>query len=86
MSSFTIESRTARVAAPAVGSWRNVLVKSIGRGFAWIASRRRMRHDIDALMALDDRMLADIGLGRGDVEYVARYGRLPDRPEDRLGR
>jgi uncharacterized protein YjiS (DUF1127 family) len=33
-------------------------------------------------MALDDRMLADIGLTRGDLAYGARYGRLPSREHD----
>jgi hypothetical protein len=32
-----------------------------------------LRLGIDELMALDDRMLAGIGLVRGDVEHAARY-------------
>ena len=36
-----------------------------------------LRRSVEELMALDDRMLADIGLTRGNVEYAVRYGRLP---------
>ena len=42
-----------------------------------ISERRQMRRDAYALRALDDRILADIGLHRCEVEYAVRYGRQP---------
>ena len=35
------------------------------------------------LMALDDRMLRDIGLSRSEVECAVRHGRPLDRADDR---
>ena len=66
--------------------WWATLVKSVRRRIARIRSERRIRRDIDALMVLDGRMLADIGLSRGDVECAARYGQLPARANDRVCR
>ena len=48
----------------------------------WIVRRieaRRTRRQASELMALNDRMLADIGLTRGDVTRLARggWGMLP---------
>jgi len=42
-----------------------------------IARRSQRRHALSALAALDDRLLADIGLRRGDIE-LAVDGRLAD--------
>jgi uncharacterized protein YjiS (DUF1127 family) len=49
-----------------------------GRLAALIAGVRehfRIRRDIAVLSGLDDRMLADIGLKRTEIESAARYGR-----------
>ena len=35
----------------------------------------RMRRDLAMLQSLDDAMLHDIGLSRGEVEHVVRHGR-----------
>jgi uncharacterized protein YjiS (DUF1127 family) len=56
--------------------WQAAPVKAVNRLFAWIRNKRRIRRAIDELMALDDRMLSDIGLARGNIEHAARYGRL----------
>ena len=61
--------------AGAVQSWPAVLLNPIKRGIARIMERHRRRQDIDILLALDDRMLADIGLDRSEIEYVVRHGR-----------
>jgi uncharacterized protein YjiS (DUF1127 family) len=49
------------------------------RGLAWlvaaIAHELRIRRDMRQLAAMDDDMLKDIGLRRGEIEYTVRYGR-----------
>ena len=54
-----------------------VLVIAVKRLIAWIRNERRIRRGIRELSQLDDRMLADIGLRRGNVTHAARNGRLP---------
>lgn len=43
----------------------------------WLRRQWRIRRNIDRLSALDDRMLADIGITRDQVRDVAQIGRLP---------
>ena len=38
----------------------------------WLEDRRRYRATLRALEALDDELLADIGILRGEIEAVAR--------------
>lgn len=43
--------------------------------FCWVADKMRLHHDkreVRLLMRMDDNMLRDIGLTRGDVEWVVR--------------
>src|SRR5262245_38637494 len=40
---------------------------AVARAGSWLANAWRHRHDAAALARLDDRMLADIGLTRGDL-------------------
>ena len=54
------------------------LVRRLARLQAYAEKHR----SIDALLALDDRLLADIGLSRGARTYVAQHRRLPDRRND----
>ncbi len=42
------------------------------RSIEAIKREMRARHATDALMALDDRMLTDIGLARGEIRRVVR--------------
>jgi uncharacterized protein YjiS (DUF1127 family) len=73
----SIECRTLPAAAlSSAGSCRALLVNSIKQLIAWIRSTDRMRRAIHELMALDDRILADISLSRGGVMYAARHGSL----------
>jgi uncharacterized protein YjiS (DUF1127 family) len=58
-------------------SWKAALVNTVNRLVAWINSVRAIRSGIAELRAMDDRLLADIGLTREQVEYLSRYGRLP---------
>jgi uncharacterized protein YjiS (DUF1127 family) len=48
------------------------------RLFAYLAERRRIARTVAQLHGLSDRMLADIGLQRGDIARLARYGRDAD--------
>jgi uncharacterized protein YjiS (DUF1127 family) len=48
--------------------------QALRRLIAWFRKERRVRHGIDEMMALDDRLLDDIGLTRGSIEHAARYG------------
>jgi uncharacterized protein YjiS (DUF1127 family) len=45
---------------------------------------RELRRTVKELMALDDRILCDIGLRRSEVELAARFGRSFERYKDRL--
>jgi uncharacterized protein YjiS (DUF1127 family) len=82
MSSSTIAGTLARRAGLNAESWPAALARAMKLGIAGIGSRRRLRRDIDELRALDDRMLRDIGLRRGDIEYAVRSGRPFDRLND----
>jgi uncharacterized protein YjiS (DUF1127 family) len=79
MTTSTIEAPVARRADLNAESWPAALARPIKHWIAWIGSRRRLRRDVKELMALDDRILRDIGLNRSDVEHAARYGRAFDR-------
>jgi uncharacterized protein YjiS (DUF1127 family) len=61
------------------GSWWTAIAKSIRQRNERKRTERQFRRDIGALMIADDRLLADVGLTREEVEHVARYGRLPTR-------
>ena len=55
------------------------------RGFAqrldsWLAARKRVSQDLDALASMSDRELVDIGLDRASVNFVASGGRTRDYP------
>ena len=63
-----------------------MLANWIARLIDWIQSRRRARRDFAELMALDARMLTDIGLSREAIERAARCGRLRERRSDRASR
>jgi len=58
-------------------SWVTVLSKFAKRQITGIVEWRRIRREAEALLSMDDRTLADIGLRRCEVEYAARYGRRP---------
>lgn len=49
-----------------------ILARSIGRLREHLAEQRRYRATVNELSTLGDRELADIGLRRADIEFVAR--------------
>jgi len=84
MSNSAIETPVNRAAELNVLSWPTALARPIKQGIARIAARRELRRAVKELMALDDRILRDIGLRRSDVEFAARFGRSFERYKDRL--
>jgi hypothetical protein len=70
-----------------ISSWRSIsdLRKSrelrkdvasfLGRCFSHLAREYRIHCGVCAMMALDDRMLSDIGLTRTEIGPAALYGR-----------
>jgi uncharacterized protein YjiS (DUF1127 family) len=51
------------------------LAELVRRGVEWLVTKRRIRRGMNELSALDDRMLADIGLSRSGIDYTVRHGR-----------
>ena len=47
------------------------------RLFEWLTHQRKARRDMRVLLSFDDRMLADIGLSRGEINYAVMNGRIP---------
>jgi uncharacterized protein YjiS (DUF1127 family) len=84
MSNSAIETPVNRTAELNVPSWPTALARPIKQGLAWIAARQELHRAVKELMALDDRILRDIGLRRSDIELAARFGRSFDRYKDRL--
>jgi uncharacterized protein YjiS (DUF1127 family) len=66
-SAFDPSRRAKRAIGPLLASW-------IIRSIAWLEARHRTRRAVVELMAMDDRMLADIGVSRGEILHAARHG------------
>lgn len=77
MSNLTIAAALPRGAGPGRPSWPTALARPIRRGIGWIGHRRKLRRHADALMALDDHLLTDIGLRRGHIAFLAEYADVP---------
>ncbi|MBI1775315.1 MAG: DUF1127 domain-containing protein [Proteobacteria bacterium] len=54
----------------------------VGRLARRVAAWRERRATYAELVRLDDRMLADIGLNRGEIQAAAEFGQLPSRSHD----
>jgi uncharacterized protein YjiS (DUF1127 family) len=76
MSDRIIESPD-RSGSTAGRRWPALLLDLLGRGLRNVRQRRRYRRDLPVLLELDDHMLADIGLHRSDLAYIARHGTPP---------
>ncbi len=71
MTSTACSMAEEAISAERKASMPNLLV----RAFAAIAREVRLRRDLRNLQRLDDVMLQDIGLGRGELEDAVRHGR-----------
>jgi uncharacterized protein YjiS (DUF1127 family) len=60
--------------AATVSRWLGSLAHKGVQQMRRFANERCQRRAIRTLNKLDDRMLADLGLCRGDIENVVRYG------------
>jgi uncharacterized protein YjiS (DUF1127 family) len=65
-------------AASAIAVGGKVL-QLVSSAFGWVAEQRRVSRTIATLSSLSDATLRDIGIERGDIEQVARYGRTAFR-------
>jgi len=60
----------------------------VTRLLGWVKAARETRRATRELMALDDRLLADIGVRREEIEYAVLFGRgcnLPMSADHRQG-
>ena len=61
------------------GRWRSRSVSStLVELWARLVHLRNTSRAAARLAAMDDRMLKDIGISRGEIEYVVRHGRRWD--------
>jgi uncharacterized protein YjiS (DUF1127 family) len=86
MSSSAIETPMDGAAELNAACWPTALARPIKQGIARITARRELRRGAKELMALDDRMLRDIGLSRSEVALAAWLGKSFDRYKDRFRR
>ena len=56
-------------------AWERTGAGGLAHAAAAVARWRRLRRDARRLMAMDDCMLRDVGLGRGEIERAGRGGR-----------
>jgi len=77
MSSITIDFPAPAAKRGPLRSWLAFPAAAVRRSIARIRNMIQARRDTYALLQLDDRMLADIGLSRGEVAYAIRHGRRP---------
>ena len=65
-------------AASKLSDWLGNLARNGARFARAVAAERRLRRDIRTLQQLEERALRDMGLSRGEIERVVRYGRRLD--------
>jgi uncharacterized protein YjiS (DUF1127 family) len=63
--------------AQGIGSVRPSVLDLVRQMAEAVRREVRVRHDLATLQSLDDAMLHDIGLSRGEIEYAVRHGRFP---------
>ena len=70
IATHSLAGRTDRWSA-----FQHALAQRIKAIIASLAAERRRRQALHELHAFNDRMLADIGLTRGDIDNAVRFGR-----------
>ena len=75
--STAVSSRESRISGLAMIARLPMVTNAVSLCVAWIRHQHRLRRGHRRLMALDDHLLADIGLSRDQVERAARSGHLP---------
>jgi uncharacterized protein YjiS (DUF1127 family) len=65
--------------APVTTGWLAKVEHGARRAVASIRHWRQVRRNVALLSSLDDKMLADVGIMRDQVEFVARLGCVPDQ-------
>ena len=58
-----------------LAAWLRTVNRATVRLIDDLAARREQRSAVRALHKLDDHVLHDIGISRGEIEYVVRHGR-----------
>ena len=79
-SQTTALSRYAQ-GAPVTAGWLAGMIDTVSRFLTRIRHWRQVRHNIVLLSSLDDKVLADVGIMRDQVEYVARLGYVPEQSQ-----
>ena len=69
---MAVQDRAREVAGP---TWWARSREGLAHAAAAVSRWHRLRREARRLMALDDRMLRDVGLGRGEIKRAVRGGR-----------
>jgi uncharacterized protein YjiS (DUF1127 family) len=72
--STTVSTREMRITAPATTAGLAMVANTISRCVAWVRHQQSIRRDIATLMALDDHLLADMGLSSNTIRQAVRNG------------
>jgi uncharacterized protein YjiS (DUF1127 family) len=72
--STAISSGGAQIGAPASLDQPVTVASALRRSVAWLRTQVQVGQDTARLMALDDRLLAEIGVSRDQVRRVVRHG------------
>ena len=75
-----VSSYTRPIARPLPLAWSQRALELISRGASSLAREIRIRRDLRRLSGLDDAMLHDIGVARGELEGAVRFGRATEQP------
>ena len=75
MTTLTFTGASAPIPSEPTRSTTLGVLSLFRRGFSHLVQEYRVHCGVRAMMALDDRMLSDIGLTRTEIGSAALYGR-----------